>query len=262
MAKLVRKNGSPKSTPHHNKSQNKDGLRVLGRRSLGGQPDTNYYCTKTNQPHWLEYIETTLLVAAFLAATSAAIYTKSESEAGWEQVEVSKAVARNELRAYLSIEPASAPIKDSQGRIEVVPVRIFNSGQTPANKLAQRMGAFVATPLRRDEWQVRKTRKESAPLDLGFLAGNGKVIRDIPIITKDAKTGNISRIFPTPEYIKDGGRRLYAVGQVFYRDIFGRDHWTTFCFWWSPQMLSADDARYCKDDNDTEPPEPVFNSTE
>jgi hypothetical protein len=44
--------------------------------------------------------------------------------------------------------------------------------------------------------------------------------------------------------INAGNRRVYADGQVFYHDIFGKSRWTNFCFSTNPQRINAGSGQF------------------
>lgn len=181
---------------------------------------------------------TVIATIAALGALGAAIYAKVASEAAWQQVEITDDTAKKQLRAYVAVEPGPAPTL-ANGIITELPLKFTNSGQTPAYKMAFAAKIFEEVEEKAMSWAwTFPTQREKYKSKVGFLPTS--TIRTFPV------SGGIN-----PATVKKIGRLIYAVGIVFYDDIYKTTHWTTFCIWWSGDSLKPEDATYCDKYNET-----------
>lgn len=207
-------------------------------RYKAAKPDTNSDCQKPRKPNSVEIYTAVILTLALFAAAFAVIYSKSESDAAWKQVDIARDTARKELRAYLFIELAENISRESE-QFERVRLRFNNGGQTPAYRLACDVRAFTEHPKVGESWTWTFPQRNNLMCRIGVLA----------------KTA--SRFFKTDGPITtdgliEGERHLFVVGVIYYDDIYAKPHWITFCMQWSRDNLTPEGATYCNVYNETD----------
>ena len=88
-----------------------------------------------------------------------------------------------------------------------------NTGRTPAIKVACASGAALL-PSRVPQLENAPNR----PVNAGTLAPNGTGVVRSPIISAE-----------TMKAVNDGVP-LYLYGTIWYNDVFGKSHWSQFCW--------------------------------
>jgi len=125
-----------------------------------------------------------------------------------------------ENRAYVGIKEITmnATVK-SKKDIEII-LTIENTGKTPAR--ASKLTSVAHGFFRQDRLIPRESlvTQYYAPTQFELLAGNSHPA-SIPI---KALTDEAYKIVANTE------QRLYIWGRVEYDDVFGKSHWTPFCF--------------------------------
>jgi len=230
-----------KPSTHANTSHNAKNERPISGTGEDREPETK---DKHQHPNhhpkdWWDKATVILLILTFGAAAAVAVFTHSEQEAAWKQVNIAVDTAKKQLRAYVAVAPAGL-IPVNEGTITEVPLRIFNSGQTPAYKLAFDVTIFEEQEEKAMSWKWNfPMEREFYKSQLGLLPG--ETIRTFPV------DGGI-----TLDSLVKLGRYMYAVGIVFYDDIYERTHWTKFCIWWDGEHLASEEAAtYCDKYNET-----------
>lgn len=141
-------------------------------------------------------------------------------------------ISRNDERAWLGI--TRMEVRSLQpGRIEVnIPLQ--NSGKTAAVDVRTR--SFV--------------HLSDAPVDVpAFAASSHEPFKSRMTILPNITNANITIARPRPiteadiTAIKNGGKFMYAFGEIRYKDVFEREHHTFFCGIYSP--LTPNNLQYC-----------------
>ncbi len=98
----------------------------------------------------------------------------------------------------------------------MVDIETKNTGKTPALKVVfhNRLQAILAT--------------EQINRNFGESNGHGTVMPDSKQIISIGENHPVS--VETFEQVRNGVRTMYLHGRIEYRDIFGDDHWTNWCF--------------------------------
>ncbi len=159
------------------------------------------------------------------------------------QIWVERDNAKKELRSYISVQLAyDFPIES--GKINKVPLRIVNAGQTPAYKMALHARGFQATPGKAVEWEWAFAPKENIREKIGYLpdVAYRTFDTDYPITASDLAPGQL---------------HLFVVGIAYYNDIYDKPHWVTFCMWWSRESFAPDRGTYCDKYNETDETQPT-----
>lgn len=193
----------------------------------------------TRRPHWLDFINTVLLTAALVAAVLGARYAGQRADAAVLEARVQQERVREEMRAYVMVEPDAALELDA-GRVSGFPLRIANVGKTPARSLRITVRGFAEDPEDTGDWVWRRVAKDSIAVRVGFLGG------DLYQTFKPSFTID-------PQAVQREGRHIFLLGVVYYDDVFGEEHWTTFCFWWvGGSALGPTQASHCDRYNGTD----------
>ena len=142
------------------------------------------------------------------------------------QLDEQRADFRLDQRAWIGVETIDPdPIMPEIGKPFTVHITIKNTGKTPAMKINSRG---------RGESIVKNSTANFSYVDIttykaGFLTPGGTfVIGSTPIV--DPQT-NQSKIFDfeTVNNITMKAITLYVHGRIDYNDIFGDQHWLTYC---------------------------------
>lgn len=191
------------------------------------------------RPGWLDFLNTFLLAAALGAAVLAATTAGRWAEGLHRETAVVQQSLRETARAYVMIEPAG-PLVIERDNVTAVPLKIVNVGPTPARKLAIGIRGFAEAPEGEGDWVWRYVNRDSLSVRVGHLSGEmfETFTPDFPINLDNARRE---------------GERVYAVGIVYYDDIFGQEHWTAFCFWWAgAATVGPEEATFCNRYNETD----------
>jgi len=119
------------------------------------------------------------------------------------QIHYARKASKEQLRAYVFVEQASATYTTCQFRIK-------NTGQTPAYKVTLQRIAFLSSP----KLTAEPVLSAAPPEACGYI-GSGLPISETDITISGPSAG--------------GGDIIYLYGNVVYYDIFGDRHFTKFC---------------------------------
>ena len=149
--------------------------------------------------------------------------TKRSADAAYKSVMIARDYAERELRAYLSVEAGhfTMQVPANNVRVEVTPI-IYNGGQTPASDVqfycVAKMLPFHLPP------EIDLTIPETGPEESVFTVAAQQ--RHQGVVFAD-------RIY-TDNEVRDmqllNQRAFYVYGTVTYRDVFGNDWHTNFCY--------------------------------
>ena len=147
--------------------------------------------------------------------------------------------SKRQLRAYLTIEPHGINEAGEDGLCRV-PVKIHNTGQTPAHKLML-FGQFAITddPINFD------------PANHGDILSGQNSDGSLGCNQPRFAFAYLSASFAEPYMpdVRDKKRAIVHFGYVTYHDVFEEEHKTYFAFYhWGPE-LSDDTSLRCRSGN-------------
>lgn len=159
--------------------------------------------------------------------------TQRSLEQAAEQVRGARAALRLEQRAWVLVVSLSDVYL---GNYDPITVHLHNAGRTPPKDLEVRGGAVIwGRELPADPF---KRRAFGGAFDSEVFGMGFDVARSVSRVTSIALNHDYTVEIPTsgltpPDDTKleSGDLRLYAIGRVTYKDIFGDEHSTTFCQW-------------------------------
>jgi hypothetical protein len=139
-----------------------------------------------------------------------------------------RAAMRLERRAWVTVKTAELVKPPAMGEVFMVLLNIINTGQTPASE-----GMINGTVISRGELSAEDlSGPEVGSVPSRMLIGPGVVVSTL--LTASEPVMRQSQI----DAILNGAWRLYAVGNIYYRDVFGGRHQTRYCF-----SIGASDLR-------------------
>ena len=194
----------------------------------------------TRRPHWLDFVNTVLLATALVAMVLGVRHAWQRADAAVLEARVQQERAREEMRAYVMVEPNGEIELFEAGRVSGFPLLISNVGQTPARSLRITVRGFAEESEDTGDWVWRRVAKDSIAVSVGFLSG------DLYQLFKPARTIDTHAV-------QRDGRHIFLLGVVYYDDVFGEEHWTSFCFRWvDGAALGVNDSSHCDRYNATD----------
>ena len=144
---------------------------------------------------------------------------------GLWQVVISRNTARRQLRAYVVTRGKDINQRETDGRF-VLRIDIQNTGQTPAYE----MNVISRTCIL--DYPVEAAF--NFDLDLGkdpsaMTLGSQECVEHDSIAERVLSDVELAEV-TSPTTPHSAGRRLYSYGTATYRDIFGQNRYTNFCF--------------------------------
>lgn len=156
---------------------------------------------------------------------------------------------RADERAWMAFKFMEGNITFTLDKSFLVPTELVNTGKTPAKNVHGNIAVGVF--------------KSGAPLDFTYTPGhpsykvaagtlfpNGKIVESFEAI-KHGQVRAEPIIFTVPLKDELFSAKSFVVvhGRIEYKDIFGTDHWTTYCrYVLHPELISEECVRY----NDTD----------
>lgn len=135
------------------------------------------------------------------------------------------------LRPYLSVRGDASPVELLVGALPSANLIVEFLGRTPANSVTWVGGVQVA------EYPL-KTRLPDISHEAALALRNRSLL-----VSSNVRLSLISETELTEEQlaaIKDGSKqRLYVHGVIFYEDVFGAKHRTTFCMMFFGEPLKG-----------------------
>jgi hypothetical protein len=196
---------SEKTTPNNPAPQNTE--QAMRLRELPSVSVTRDWIDKTG---WFFSL---VLVIVGIGGVCAAFRTLRAIE---RQAETMDRSLRVDQRAWMGIVKIRIRRFLEPNQDFVVEIEIKNTGKTPALKVVFH-----------NSLQALLTA-EQINRNFGESDGDGTVMPDSKQII------SIGENHPVPaetfEQVHDGVRTMYLHGRIEYRDIFGEDHWTNWCF--------------------------------
>ena len=139
---------------------------------------------------------------------------------GQQALDASIAASRLDQRAWLTVDATGLANKLAIGKTPTVLLLIKNSGRTPALDVTIESRVFTRSAL---------TEKELSAESIGIppsnpVMGPGGTLT-VPSTSSEAicNQGQI-------DAVERGSHKLYAIGTIYYKDIFKFHHQTKFCF--------------------------------
>ena len=158
---------------------------------------------------------------------------------------------RQDERAWMGFKFMEGSIALTLNKSFLVTTELVNTGKTPAKNVR---GDIVVGVFKKGE-----------PLDFAYTAGHahysvtagtifpaGKIVESFEAIQHGrANAEPIIFIAPLKDELFSGGSFIVVHGKIVYDDIFGREHWTTYCrYVLHPELISDECTRYnSTDDN-------------
>jgi hypothetical protein len=157
--------------------------------------------------------------------------------AAFEQVKQMKETIKITERAWVGIHAVSAQVEI--GKPIITTVEFINTGKTPAINLTTRaVGEAVVKNSPPDY------TKEGYSIDSKGIVYPQQKIR---ISLKDSTQPPLNQV--GFDQVEKGDALIYVHGRVNYSDVFGKDHWFTYCFLYEPDRKTV--SAY-KEHNDTD----------
>lgn len=182
---------------------------------------------------WRSIVFNSLLVAVGVLQSAALVYTALVTNKAANAAKAAAEHIPNVERAYILVKdmkahiPPGPPWPDAVPRHVLVDISFRNYGKTPANISVAQILVQVSDHIPTDKDASRTINDPAAKLEIYAILGSGDSDRDWPV-------RNIPSDEPvTPQslhQLADGTKHLYCWGKVLYRDIFGKENPTKFCF--------------------------------
>jgi hypothetical protein len=158
------------------------------------------------------------MVESIAEASRAATAQEGIAKATIENALLMQGVMHKQMRAYVSVEFAGAIYQDENLRFQL-DVSLTNSGFTPAKEIGYVISADLLPEL---------------PDNFAFPHLGPRQNNDATLAPRQSFTvpGTVRHRIPPEEadqVMRGEGRRLYAWGTVYYKDIFGNAWTTDFC---------------------------------
>jgi hypothetical protein len=185
-------------------------------------PETGEYAKKPYRD-WHDKWVLTLLIAGFLAAGAAAIFTYWQADIAQETLKETREINRKQLRAYLFVRPYDWVNSVDAGKIPNTTVGVRNGGQTPASDVVVRLNIEQRQSPPENTQSSYLGTVQRAKIDVlepaGAFSGIGQINMTEPIGVEHAKE------------IADGKAiRFYVWGALTYLDVFEDFHSAFFCY--------------------------------
>ena len=184
---------------------------------------------------WKQYGE---LVKTTQVAVGQLKVMKTQSDAMQGQLQEMQTNRNLDERAWLFVyEITNAPIEDSPSN-GVFFVTFKNYGRTPAFHVH---GSIAFTM---DATAIPKLDFFTTPHTDMTVAPDGTSSSGIPM-------NAVNAAFPLAIQAMENGKPSYFFGAAWYDDIFGKHHWTQFCYVMQPGLKTFKDAPFHNECDDT-----------
>ena len=190
-------------------------------------------------------IQNSIRKATWLAVIAAAIYA-GITFLQWRDANSN---FKQDERAWMAFKFVEGSLTLTIGQSFLVPTELVNTGKTPAKNVH---GNIVVGVFRKGE-----------PLDFSYSPGHanyevragtlfpsGKIVETFEAI-KHGQEHAESIVFTAPlkDEIFNAQSLIVVHGRIIYNDIFGTEHWTTYCrYVLHPELISEECTRH----NDTD----------
>jgi hypothetical protein len=224
------------------------------------QADENRYWRRSVWAQWsgVGVAIATLIIVVIGAYTAycAFIQTKSQADAAWKQVGISKETEIRQLRAYLVVVPTEGEkVLDWETGDPRYKMTFSNEGQTPIYNLFTYSKFYVAPyspsqsvygPGDAEIPQCGDRKMSSGDAGIIGVINHPFVGKKIPIEGGgDDRRGRISIPKERLDRFANEQHALFLIGRACYEDIFKQNDYTAFCFVWQKKDGIVGDARPC-----------------
>jgi hypothetical protein len=186
---------------------------------------------KTQQderPHWADRTIAIFTVLIFLTYITSDYFLWRQLKITNGQLEQNKASIRLEQRAWITVVPGVVSM--TNGQVIQANVRVTNTGKTPAEHLT---GHVITTFLKageRPDFNYGPGHLQGL-IECGTLLPNNE---QTPIILAvgappGGESGNLLASDALRRDVESGAMFSVTYGRLTYSDIFGTEHWLTFC---------------------------------
>lgn len=171
----------------------------------------------------------------------------------WHEMRTSTEAAnrnfRRDERSWMAFKFVEGNMTFTIGKPFLVPTEITNTGKTPAKNVH---GNIVVGILKKGEHLdfIYTPGHANYAVTAGTIFPNGKIVESFEAI-KHGQERAEAIIFTAPlkDEIFSGQSFIVVHGRIAYNDIFGIEHWTTYCrYVLHPELISEECIRY----NDTD----------
>jgi hypothetical protein len=198
---------------------------------------------RDDTPRWKACLELAAVIIEVIAVVFLVIYT---TFAGLQWHEMHHALLVDQ-RAWVSfVPPSNFPFENSS---VLASIQIANIGKTPAKKIAI---DIIATVLKKGEEPSFdfSVGHPHSTVHIGVLFPNAPVPVTVQVVRYGPKTPEV--ILPSPELqqeIVNNESFIIFYGKIYYFDVFGVSHWTSFC---AGSGSAMGDMKKCVDYNDVD----------
>ena len=153
--------------------------------------------------------------------------------------------SRLDQRAWVAAEAITAlPNTFVAGQTAFLEILFRNTGRTPAKNVR------IATIHEATRRGSPPPFQYSAPSRYGLMAPNGTAFNHIPVAFNPLTLAPLPLDDRSIQQLTSGDETLYIHGELTYDDIFGQQHWTTYCYFLSNLPGPVAPAA-CPEHNDT-----------
>jgi hypothetical protein len=132
-----------------------------------------------------------------------------------ESISASTKAVKIQQRAWVGISQLEMNSEPKDGESIVVTLTIINKGASPATNMEIKNRVSILKAPISDDWKTVPS------------VSHGTIFPDAP------GNATATKLFVIPgteaPYLK-GDLRVWVTGEITYSDVFGRPHWTRFCF--------------------------------
>lgn len=191
---------------------------------------------------WMEIIGVIFLIA----------YTTVAAFQWYEMKKSTEAANRNfrrDERSWMAFKFMEGNITFTMNKSFLVPTEIMNTGKTPAKNVRGNIVIGVFKKGERLDFTYTPGHANYA-ITAGTIFPTGKIVESFEAI-KHGQERAEAIIFTglLKDELVSGQSLLVVHGRIVYNDIFGTEHWTTYCrYVLHPELISEECTRY----NDTD----------
>ena len=148
-------------------------------------------------------------------------------------------------RAWMGFSFAEGNLTLTLNKSFLVPTELVNTGKTPAQNVHGDIVVGVFGRVNRLTSPMAQDTRTTAWRRERFFPG-GKIVESFEAIRHgQRKAEPIIFTAPVKDEIFSGGSFIVVRGRIEYNDIFGTEHWTTYCrYILHPELISDECTRY------------------
>ena len=226
------KNLFPNSYEHHSDAEKRRHKKAPAHRYKNYHHSTQEQHRTAEEVNWRRQNIWTRVAVVFAAGAFGATFTQA-----W----IARDTERQQLRAYVSVDPTNKPIL-VLGQPAIADVELRNSGQTPARDIALCGNIIIVT---NDE--ITSAANDPTVYDYEVSLGSifpGKE-RVGHLTTSNAVTQ------PDLNAVGMGDKFILIYGTITYKDAFGtKNTYTNYCYYYVANDDQRQNAQFCMTHND------------